>query len=76
MSRGEMTRTILAVCADRYLTLSTLAKLLDRNGDTLRKTYLAELVRSGGLKLAFPATPTHEKQAYRAVQPSVDPQDT
>ncbi|MFK2902030.1 putative DNA binding domain-containing protein [Dyella jejuensis] len=67
ISADEMSRTILAVCAERYLTLSTLSKLLDRNGDTLRKVHLAELVKRGALKLAFPATPTHEKQAYRAV---------
>lgn len=64
----EMEAVILAVCKGRYLTLSALAKLVDRNSDTLRKTHLDNLVKSRRIKRAFPGTPTHEKQAYRAVE--------
>lgn len=59
---------ILDICKGRYLTLSVLAKLVDRNSDTLRKTHLDNLVKSRRIKRAFPGTPTHEKQAYRAVE--------
>lgn len=62
-----MEAVILAVCKDRYLTLSVLAKLLNRNPDTLRKTYLDSLVKTDRIKRAFPGTPTHEKQSYRTV---------
>jgi ATP-dependent DNA helicase RecG len=47
--------------------LSVLAKLLDRNPDTLRKTYLDSLVKSHRIRRAFPGTPNHEKQSYRTV---------
>lgn len=64
---SAMEAVILAVCKDRYLTLGVLAKLLQRNSDTLRKTYLDRLVKSSRIKRAFPGTPTHEKQSYRTV---------
>lgn len=62
-----MVTVILAVCRDRYLTLNVLANLVNRNADTLRKSYLDELVRSRRIQRAFPSTPTHEKQSYRTV---------
>jgi hypothetical protein len=62
----RMERVILALCRDQFLTLSVLAKLVDRNPDGLRQQYLSKMVRNGGVVLAFPTKPTHEKQAYRA----------
>lgn len=61
-----MELVILKVCKDRYITRNVLAKLLNRNAETLRKSYLDDLVKSHKMRLAFPGTPTHEKQSYRS----------
>jgi hypothetical protein len=64
----EMRQLILSACKDQYLTLNVLAQLLNRNSDGLRQQHLREMVRNHDLRLAFPATPTHEKQAYRTAR--------
>jgi hypothetical protein len=66
MDRAAMEHTLLAVCAGHYLTLSALADLLHRKPVSLRNNYLTPMVRSRSLSLAFPTTPTHERQAYCA----------
>ncbi|MFM2448875.1 MAG: hypothetical protein RIS44_1325 [Pseudomonadota bacterium] len=66
MERAAMERTLLAVCEGHYLTLSVLAELLHRKPVSLRNNYLTQMVRSKSLSLAFPTTPTHERQAYCA----------
>lgn len=63
----RMEEIILSVCRERYLTLNVLAALLSRNPDTLRKSYLDGMVKTGRICRAFPMTPTHEKQAYKSV---------
>lgn len=63
----KMEEIILDVCRERYLTLNALATLLRRNPDTLRKSYLDGMVKTGRICRAFPMTPTHEKQAYRSI---------
>lgn len=64
----RMQSVILTVCQDQYLTLSALAQLVKRNPDSLRQQYLSNMVRIGKMVLAFPSKPTHERQAYRAVE--------
>ncbi len=66
-----MEAVIVAVCRDRYFMLNALAKLLKRNPDTLRKSYMDKLVKARKIRRAFPATPNHEKQSYRAVSEGV-----
>lgn len=66
MERAAMERTLLAVCEGHYLTLSALADLLHRKPVSLRNNYLTQMVRAKSLSLAFPTTPTHERQAYCA----------
>lgn len=41
-------------------------ELVNRKPDTLRDQYLSGLVQERKLSLAFPKTPTHERQAYCA----------
>jgi hypothetical protein len=67
LKREVMEAVILEICKDRYITLNVLAKLVNRDSDTLRKTYLDSLVKSHKIRRAFPGTPTHEKQSYRSV---------
>jgi len=66
LAREDLAATIEAVCQGHYLTLQTLASLLRRKPTALRNKYLAPMVRADILRLAFPSTPTHEKQAYTA----------
>lgn len=61
-----MEQAILSVCEGHYLTLSALAQLLNRKPASLRNEYLTQMVKSKLLTLAFPTTPTHERQAYCA----------
>ena len=61
----RMKHVILTLCQDQFISLAALAKLLNRNPDGLRQQYLKQLVKEARIVLAFPTTPTHEKQAYR-----------
>ncbi len=68
-SKGKVDRqvlidVILKLCQGKYITLHCLAGLVKRKPDTLRDQYLKFLVRERKLRLAFPKTPTHERQAY------------
>ena len=58
-----MEAVIMEIRKDRYITLNVLARLVSRNPDTLRKSYLDGLVKSQKICRAFPGTPTHEKQS-------------
>lgn len=62
--KHDLEAVILAVCKGHYLTLQTLAELLHRKPASLRNGYLSPMVRARTLSLAFPTTPTHERQAY------------
>lgn len=64
MDREALEQVVLAVCAGHYLTLHALAELLNRKPESLRNMYLSPMVRLRTLSLAFPTTPTHERQAY------------
>jgi predicted HTH transcriptional regulator len=67
IAESEMREVILNLCQNHFLTLNVLAKLVDRNADALRKSYLNKMVKEKLIRLAFPKTPTHEKQAYRSI---------
>lgn len=66
VDRDILIGVILALCEGRFVTLRCLAELVNRKPDTLREQYLSKLVRDRKLSLAFPTTPTHERQAYCA----------
>jgi len=68
LPRKDLSQAIETVCQDHYFTLQALANLLRRKPVALRNKYLGPMVRSGILRLAFPATPTHERQAYTAAK--------
>ncbi len=70
-SKGKVDRevliaVILQLCARHFVTLQCLALLVNRKPKALRDQYLTKLVRERKLTLAFPTTPTHERQAYCA----------
>lgn len=66
IDHAAMERVLLNMCTGHYVTLQCLAKLVNRKPDSLRNEYLSPMVRSRTLSLAFPTTPTHERQAYCA----------
>lgn len=65
LKREAMTEVILAICESRYVRLSVLAELLNRDSDGLRKGHLDALVKEQRIRRAFPGTPTHELQSYK-----------
>lgn len=65
LERQAMVEVILSVCEGRYVRLSVLAELLNRDPDGLRKGYLDGLVKEHRIQRAFPGTPTHELQSYK-----------
>ncbi len=74
-SKGKVDRevliaVVLQLCARHFVTLRCLALLVNRKPETLRDQYLTKLVRERKLTLAFPTTPTHERQAYCAAEAS------
>jgi predicted HTH transcriptional regulator len=66
VKREVLVTAILTLCEGRFVTLRCLSELVNRKPDTLRDQYLSKLVRERALSLAFPTTPTHERQAYCA----------
>jgi hypothetical protein len=64
-SRTMMEETILALCETDWLTLRTLARLLDRKSDYLRNHYIARMLKDGRLQAKMPGIPNHPGQAYR-----------
>jgi hypothetical protein len=68
LSPERMEQVVVNLCRGHYMTISSLAKLVDRSPDGLRQQHISRLVRSGTLRLAFPSKPTHELQAYRATE--------
>jgi predicted HTH transcriptional regulator len=64
VAREVLIKVVLTICTGRFVTLSCLAELVHRKPETLREQYLTRLVRDRRLALAFPTTPTHERQAY------------
>ena len=65
LSLEVMQHIILRLCTEHFFTISALGELLNRKAEPLRKRYLSPMVKANQLSLAFPTTPTHEKQAYR-----------
>lgn len=58
-------QTIETLCADDWLSLRTLAELLGRDADALRKHYITRMVRERKLESRFPNYPNHPDQAYK-----------
>ncbi|MEA3406369.1 MAG: putative DNA binding domain-containing protein [Pseudomonadota bacterium] len=64
LSKVVMKQVIENICENHFVTISALANLLNRKTETLRGNYLSPMIKEGTLKLAFPKTPNHPKQAY------------
>lgn len=66
-SREIVRNTILRLCAEEFLSLRTLADLLQRDSDSIRNHYLRPMLKEGLLSLRFPDSPNHPQQGYRTV---------
>ncbi|WNN91435.1 ATP-binding protein [Gloeocapsopsis dulcis] len=64
-SKELMQEVILKLCRKQFLTQKELAELLDRSPNTLRTSYLNQMVSDGQLELKYPDKLTHPYQAYR-----------
>lgn len=66
--RNDIEKVIIQLCEksdQKYLGLADIAKLLGRNTDTLRKSYLSPMLKNQQLTLAYPTTPNHPNQGYK-----------
>lgn len=62
--KEAINKIIIQLCNNRIIGLTNLSLLLEMKSDTLRKNYLNPLVASEKLRLAYPTTRNHPKQAY------------
>lgn len=63
--KAQAEQIILALCSQQWLTLRTLARLLDRAPDSLRNHYINPMLRDGRLLARVPGKPNHPGQAYK-----------
>lgn len=66
--RNDIEKVIIQLCEksdQKYLGLVEIAKLLGRNTDTLRKSYLSPMLKNQQLMLAYPTKPNHPNQGYK-----------
>ena len=66
--RNDIEKVIIQLCEksdQKYLGLADIAKLLGRNTDTLRKSYLSPMLKNQQLTLAYPTKPNHPNQGYK-----------
>lgn len=61
-------KTLLRLCAGRFLTLRELSELLNRTTKNLGERHVAPLVKAGKLELRYPNVPNHRLQSYRTVE--------
>ena len=64
LDKNKMREVIVALCCEQFVTRQCLAELVKRDPDSLRQQYLTDLVDEKVLRLAFPQSPTHSRQAY------------
>ncbi len=64
MDRPEIEEVIIRLCSDHFITIKSLAKIMNRGERTLRQDYLSQLCKEQRVRRAFQDTPNHEQQAY------------
>ncbi|PJD92150.1 RNA-binding domain-containing protein [Enterobacter hormaechei] len=66
VKKSTIMRVIVTLALRGYLTVRDFSELLGRNPNSLRRDYLAPLVKEKILTLAYPSTPTHAYQGYKS----------
>ena len=64
LKKNDMRQAILRICNNRFITIAQIARVLDRNSQSLRETHIKPLVLDGQLEALYPS-PNHPDQAYR-----------
>jgi predicted HTH transcriptional regulator len=68
--QGEIMKSvILRLCSEQFVTVRSLALLLDRLPETLQRQYLSPMCRTRELEMAFPDAPNDSRQAYTTQKP-------
>ena len=68
LPKSQLQQAVKEICTNKYLTLSLLAKLLNKSEDYIRKDVLNPMVTSQELFRAFPKTPNDPRQAYTSTR--------
>ena len=66
-----MRDVILRLCSGRYITLRTLADLLNREPDSIRIHYINPMLKEGLLLSRYPGQPNHPQQGYKTKEGSL-----
>ena len=66
----QMRDVILKICSEHYLSLRTLAELLNREPDSIRNHYVNPMIDEGLLQLRYPEQINHPQQAYKTISSS------
>ncbi|HHR5849196.1 TPA: RNA-binding domain-containing protein [Providencia alcalifaciens] len=69
LKKSQTMSMILLLSMRSFLTVRDLSNLLGRHPKSLRRDFLAPLIKDGLLRLAYPTSPTHSDQGYRTEQP-------
>jgi ATP-dependent DNA helicase RecG len=65
IAADRMEILIIKFCTGRWLQLSELASLLERDPKALQDQYLSKMLANGKLRLKYPESKNHPMQAYR-----------
>ena len=64
-SPEQVKSVIVQLCANEFLSLRTLAELLNRAPDSIRNHYIKPMLKDGLLEARYPLQHNHPKQAYK-----------
>jgi len=68
MNRQELGKIILEICKNEYLTVNQISRLVGRSSIYLLNEIIPPLIESQKLVRLFPATQTHQNQAFKTNQ--------
>ena len=66
MTRKELEKIILELCANEYLNVNIISKMVGKKTEYLSNEIIPSMVENQKLIRLFPATPKHKGQAYKA----------
>jgi ATP-dependent DNA helicase RecG len=72
VSKEIVEEVILKLCRGQYLQLRTLAKLLNRDSDSIRNHYITPMLEKRLLRSKYPDQPNHPNQAYRTIAEAIE----
>jgi ATP-dependent DNA helicase RecG len=61
----QVKSVIVQLCANEFLSLRTVAELLNRAPDSIRNHYIKPMLKDGLLEARYPLQHNHPKQVYK-----------